>query len=103
MSFARTLSMAALAIAPVLFPVAARAQAMPQSLDMTCNEAKAMVNRAGAVVIATGPNLFDRYVRDMSACNWGDVTKPAWIKTKDVAQCPIGYTCWDPTTDVGRR
>ncbi|QTL01680.1 hypothetical protein J5J86_12715 [Aquabacter sp. L1I39] len=103
MHFVRTLTVVLLAVSPFAFSGSAAAQGMPQTLDMTCSEAQALVNRTGAAVLATGPNVFNRYVKDLAFCPEAMVTKPAWLQTKDMQQCPIGYTCWDPTTDTGGR
>ncbi|MDE1566912.1 hypothetical protein [Aquabacter sediminis] len=103
MFLVRTLAAIGLAISPVALAGAALAQGMPQTLDMTCTEAQAIINRDNAAVLATGPNVFNRYVKDLAFCPEAMVTKPAWVQTKDVQQCPIGYTCWDPSTDSGGR
>lgn len=103
MFLVRTLAAVTLAICPVAFSGAALAQGMPQTLDMTCSEAQAIVNRTGAAVLATGPNVFNRYVKDVAFCPEGNVTKPAWVKSKDVEQCAIGSTCLDPTNNSGGR
>ncbi|MFG1398634.1 hypothetical protein [Roseixanthobacter pseudopolyaromaticivorans] len=75
----------------------------PSSVNMTCAEALRFVTKAGGTVLATGGLTYDRYVRDRSFCNYSDVTKPAFVPTRDVKQCFVGYTCIDPTTDAGGR
>ncbi|MBS7542066.1 hypothetical protein [Ancylobacter oerskovii] len=72
---------------------AALAQAMPNSLQMTCTQVADLVKRQGAVVIGTGPNLFDRYVANQGYCDNQSVTTPAWLATSDNPQCFIGYRC----------
>ncbi|WP_371346865.1 hypothetical protein [Ancylobacter sp. IITR112] len=80
------------AIGAVLFTLPAAAQAMPNSLNMSCAQAQALVAREGAVVIGTGPNLFDRYVTDAGYCST-QRSKPAWIATRDNPQCLVGQEC----------
>ena len=84
------LSIPLLLVAPSAF-----AQAMPNSLNMTCTAASELVRREGGVVIGTGPNLFDRYVASQRYCNLQQTTVPAWTQTSDQAQCFIGYRCRD--------
>lgn len=77
----------------------AAAQARPDSLTMTCAAAARLVSSNGAVVMGTGPNIFDRYVISVRYCSGFEVLKPEWIKTKDNPQCFVGYTCYVPTRD----
>ncbi|MDQ0348387.1 hypothetical protein [Ancylobacter vacuolatus] len=70
----------------------ASAQARPNSLAMSCAQARALVQREGAVVIGTGPNLYDRFVTDAGYCT-SKRSKPAWIETRDEAQCLVGQLC----------
>lgn len=78
------------------------AQAQVPSRDFTCAQAVALVRQKGAVVFATSPTLYDRYVRDRGFCIYDQDLKPEWIPTRDVAQCFIGYTCRDPDRGSGR-
>lgn len=78
--------------AALLLPLPASAQAMPNSLTMSCAQAQALVAREGAVVIGTGPNLFDRYVTDAGYCQ-SKRSRPAWIATRDNPQCLVGQEC----------
>ena len=61
--------------------------------DMNCAAARQLVGRAGASSLSTGPYTYDRYVRDRSFCQLGEILEPTWVPTRDVAQCPIGYRC----------
>ncbi|MDQ0513079.1 hypothetical protein [Ancylobacter amanitiformis] len=76
---------------------AAFAQSMPNSLNMSCAAASALVRERGAVVIGTGPNLFDRYVANQGYCSAQEqVAAPSWIQTRDQSQCFVGYRCREP-------
>ncbi|MFG1248398.1 MULTISPECIES: hypothetical protein [Xanthobacter] len=79
------------------------AWARPDSLTMTCAAAARMVASNGAVVIGTGPNIFDRYVNSLRYCSGFEQLKPEWIKTKDNPQCFVGYTCYVPTRENSFR
>lgn len=79
------------------------AQARPDTLAMSCSQAAALVAGQGAIVLATGPNLFDRYVREIRFCSGAEQLKPEWVKTRDNPQCFIGYTCYVPTRDNNFR
>ena len=80
-------------------PAASVAQARPDSLSMSCAEVANLVTTQGAVVIGTGPNVFDRYVREVRFCSGAEQLKPEWIKTRDNPQCFVGYVCYVPSRD----
>ncbi len=50
-------------------------------LIMSCASSRALVQKRGAVLMCTGPNIFDRYVSNQSFCAGNEMTKPAWIAT----------------------
>jgi len=80
--------------------VAGTAQAQrPATPSMSCSAAAALVAQRGAIVLTTGPNTYDRYVRDLSFCAGSEELKPEWVRTRDKAQCFIGYTCFVPSRD----
>ena len=103
MSRIHTVMAGALLAFAVAAPLSASAQGqgLPQTLNMSCSEARGVVFHNGAALLATGPLVFNRYVRSMSYCEWGDVTKPMWVETRDTQQCPIGYICWEPNNEGG--
>lgn len=68
------------------------AQARPDSLATRCADLQALVRREGAVVIGTGPNLYDRFVADPGYCA-SQRSEPAWIPARDVKQCLVGQRC----------
>jgi hypothetical protein len=80
----------------------ALAQSGPTTLDMTCAQARRIVASQGAVVLRTGPVTYDRYVRDGSFCALQETARPAWVRTADAAQCPIGGVCRSPDVENGR-
>lgn len=88
-----------LALAFGITPAAAR----PDTLAMSCAQTASLVNAQGAVLLGTGPNLFDRYVREQRFCSGFEQLKPEWVKTRDNPQCFIGYTCYVPTRDNNFR
>jgi hypothetical protein len=71
----------------------ASAQSRPDSLTMTCSAAQALVRQRGAVVIGTGPNVFDRYVADRRFCMPTQVSQNAFIATRDNRNCLVGGIC----------
>ncbi|MBA4789796.1 MAG: hypothetical protein H2042_08895 [Rhizobiales bacterium] len=84
-------------------PGLAGAQDFPNTLTMSCAEATALVNAQGAVTLSTGPNVFNRYVKDEAYCSGGQQTRPQWVQTRDQQQCPVGNTCVDPSNEGGGR
>ncbi|HSI39889.1 MAG TPA: hypothetical protein VLA00_05000 [Xanthobacteraceae bacterium] len=73
----------------------ALAQARPDSLSLSCDALSRLVRQNGAVVIGTGPNIFDRYVRDAGFCPQPQTVQPSWLQSADTAQCFVGYRCRD--------
>ena len=61
--------------------------------SMSCRAAASLVVRAGAVVLGTGPDLYDRYVVNESFCPIGSYGRPAFLPTRDNPQCLVGYYC----------
>jgi hypothetical protein len=69
-------------------------QAEGDTLKMSCAQAASRVRSAGSIILKTGPNRFDLYVKDGAACTAQDEdTVPAFVSTKDNYTCHIGYTC----------
>jgi hypothetical protein len=77
----------------VLVANAAFAQASPNSLTMSCSAARATVQQGGAVVMYSGPDIFDRFVSNVSYCEGNEWTVPAWIPTEDNPHCLVGKRC----------
>lgn len=82
-----------LSIPLVLAASAAFAQAMPNSLTMSCAAASELVRQRGQVVIASGPNVYQRVLADSGACFADQSAVPSWIPTADQSQCLVGYHC----------
>ncbi len=70
---------------------------------MTCAQAQALVQQRGAIVVGTGPHVYDRYVADRRWCMPTQRTFNAFVATRDNRNCLIGYTCRDASPfDVWR-
>jgi hypothetical protein len=81
----------------------ALAQSRPDSLTMTCSAVQALVQQRGAVVIGTGPNVFDRYVADRRFCMPTQITQNTFIATRDNRNCLVGGICRENTLiSIGR-
>jgi hypothetical protein len=65
----------------------------PDTRAMSCQQAAGLVARSGAIVLSTGPDLYDRYVARETFCAAGYFGRPAFVPTRDRPQCPIGYYC----------
>lgn len=76
------------------------AQGRPQTPNMTCTAAKALVLSQGAIVLGMGRDTFDRVVRDASFCAVGQETLNNFAPTSDNAQCLVGYRCYDPSREA---
>jgi len=91
-----------LSIVAAGFVTGAVAQTGATTLTMTCAAARGIVASRGAVVLRTGPATYDRYVRDSRFCALPETAQPAWVRTADTAQCPIGGVCRSNEIDNGR-
>lgn len=80
----------------------AHAQNRPNTVNMSCAQAQAIVKRSGAIVLGTGGQTYDRYVSSRAYCTPSEITKPAWAPTADVAQCFIGFRCEEYSHDIIR-
>jgi hypothetical protein len=76
-------------------------QSRPFTPRLPCQAVASIVRSNVAVVLSTGPNTYDRYVRDRTACYPSQVLKPAWVVTADTSQCFIGYTCIESERTFG--
>jgi len=84
----------ACASAMAVLPNVAEAQSRrPDVRQMTCDQAKTLVEQAGGIVLTTGRYTYDRYVSDKFYCPMGLDIKDAWVATSDTQSCRIGYTC----------
>jgi hypothetical protein len=85
------------------FATCAVAQSGPTiPLAMSCAQARGIVAAQSAAVLRTGPMSYDRYVRGSSFCVLQEASRPAWVRTADVIQCPIGAVCRSPEFENGR-
>lgn len=95
-----SLKFAILAAAILSAPAPSSAQARPDTLRMGCTEAASLVRRAGAVLMQSGPNIYDRYVVAQNFCQREEMMVPRWAPTADNPQCFVGYVCqresWGP-------
>ncbi len=80
----------------------ALAQTRPDSLRMSCEAARRLVSERGAVVLGSGPDIYDRYVSTQGFCQRDEYTDPVWLPSADSRQCFIGYRCKRYSDDVER-
>ncbi|GJD68458.1 hypothetical protein [Methylobacterium gnaphalii] len=88
----RTTGLSALLLAALASTAAAR----PSTTEMTCAQAQAVVQRQGGVVLGTGGQTYDRFVRDRSFCEPTEIGKRAFVPARDTPQCFVGFTCYEP-------
>ena len=84
----------ALALAVPTGPALAQRPATP---EMSCRQAKALVDRSGGLVLGTGGQTYDRFVRDRSFCEVTEITVPAFVPAGDTPRCFVGYRCKAPS------
>ena len=93
---------ALLSIPLLLAAAPALAQTLPNSLTMSCAATRALVQKNGQAVIATGPNIYELFVVNVSYCLPSQTTRPAWVETADEAQCLVGRRCVDRQIRIRR-
>jgi hypothetical protein len=64
-------------------------QVGPSTSAMTCAQARSFVTASGGVVLSTGPTTYDRFVAHSGYCVHAERAELAWVRTRDVAQCPL--------------
>lgn len=73
------------------------------SRSMTCNEARTVVMRHGAIVLSTGQHTYDRYVAHERFCSPHQMAERAAVPSRDAAACFVGYRCVLDTRREDRR
>jgi hypothetical protein len=69
------------------------AAARPNTANMSCDEAAALVAKAGSIVLSTGVSTYDLFVADISHCMPRQTTEPGLAPTLDSRFCNVGYFC----------
>jgi hypothetical protein len=75
------------------------AQSRPNTIRLTCQQAAALVQSRGSIVLGTGPHLYERYVTSCQYCFNDEYLLPSWVQTADNPQCFVGYHC-DTQTSI---
>ena len=65
----------------------------PDATRMTCQQAAALVQKNGAVVMGLGGERYDRVVRHDGFCERTQFTQPLFSPTLDNPACMIGWYC----------
>ena len=71
----------------------ADAQTRPSTVSRPCAASQRDVQANGAIVLGTGGDTFDRFVRDRSFCQIDEGLEPAFVVSRDSPSCFIGYRC----------
>jgi hypothetical protein len=77
----------------MLAPGLTCADMRPASRSLTCDRARALVEKQGAVIFTTGPTTFDRFVASRAFCTVSEQLEPAFAPASDDPQCFVGYRC----------
>ena len=79
---------------------AAHAQGRPDTSQLTCASARALVERAGAIVLNTGRFTYDRFVNHRGFCTRTESIEPAFVPSRDNQACYIGSICVEKSMDT---
>lgn len=75
------------------------ANARPDTRNMTCSQTQALIQSQHAAVLTTGPDTYDRYVRQFgNECDAPYVPMVDYVPTSD-GQCKV-YRCEEPSPMV---
>lgn len=72
---------------------ATTAMARPDTRQMSCLEARSLVQRAGGIVLSTGTRTYDRFVSGFQFCQADERLMSRWVPTRDQKRCFIGFSC----------
>ncbi|MCV3209227.1 hypothetical protein OHD62_23870 [Mesorhizobium sp. YC-39] len=82
----------------ILFAATSMAYARPDTRTMTCEQTQLLIQSRHAAVLTTGPNTYDRYVRQFgNECDWPEVPIASYVRTRD-GQCLV-HRCQEPVFD----
>lgn len=82
----------------ILFAVTSMACARPDTRTMTCAQTRLLIQSHHSVVLTTGRNTYDRYVRQFgNECDWPEVPTASYVRTRD-GQCLV-HRCQEPVFD----
>lgn len=84
--------------AAIMLAATGLANARPDTRTMSCAHVRQLIQSHRAVVLTTGPNTYDRYVRQFgNECDWPEVPMSAYVPTLD-GHCPV-YRCEEPVAN----
>ena len=84
--------------AAIMLAATGLANARPDTRTMSCAQLRQLIQSHRAVVLTTGPNTYDRYVRQFgNECDWPEVPMSAYVPTLD-GHCPV-YRCEEPVAN----
>jgi hypothetical protein len=72
---------------------AALAQSRPSTTNRPCSVNRQSVAVNGAIVLGTGGYSYDRFVANRSFCEFDEGVEPAWVPSRDMSSCFVGYRC----------
>jgi len=82
-------------VAGTILLAAGGADARSDTRAMTCAGTQALIQSRHAAVLTTGPNTYDRFVRQYgNECDWPEVPMPVAVPTRD-GPCRV-YRCEEP-------
>ena len=87
-----------LVVTSMVMCAAGAAHARPDTRAMTCTETQALIQSRHAIVLTTGPDTYDRFVRQFgNECDWPEVPMSISVPTRD-GPCPV-HRCEEPAVD----
>lgn len=71
--------------------------AIPETTNLTCSEARQIVQRNGVIDMTTNGGRYVRYTSDTngSFCFSDEHADQVFVETADAKNCPVGFVCVD--------
>jgi len=88
-----------IALSLLIVATTAQAQSRPSTTNMSCNASRQLVFSRGAIVLGTGGQTYDRFVRDRTFCQMTEYTQTAIVPSLETPTCFVGYRCKEGPRD----
>ncbi|MCB1386924.1 MAG: hypothetical protein KDJ80_13405 [Nitratireductor sp.] len=89
----RKIATAPIAAAVLAVSLGAAQAARIDARQLTCQQARALVQQNGAVVMTFTNTTYDRVVKNRFFCRPGEVAEPKFTRTLDLPLCQVGGVC----------
>ncbi|WP_208988352.1 hypothetical protein [Labrenzia sp. VG12] len=84
----------ALAVLLLTVSVVSAQSGRPDTRQLTCTQAQALVKQRGSIVMTTGATTFEKFVADARYCRpITNQVRALFAPTRDDPKCAVGFRC----------